>query len=218
MKSKINVDKKICIVGDGGFAREVFTLLIDCVKDKNINLKEWIRFMLADKGYQKTSIMGIETICHAEFDPALHQVIIGIGDSKIRERIVNELPVNTEYATLIHPNAIISDWVEIAEGSVVCAGSIITCNIKIGKHSQLNLMTTVGHDCQIDDYFTTAPATNISGICTFGKHVYFGTNSSVKQGISICDNVTIGMGAIVVKNINESGVYIGSPAKKMISA
>lgn len=91
----------------------------------------------------------------------------------------------------------------------------MTCNIKIGKHAHLNLHTTIGHDCIIGDYFTTAPATNISGNCEFGECVYFGTNSSVRQGIKICDNVTIGMGGIVVKNINEEGVYIGNPVKKL---
>ena len=65
------------------------------------------------------------------------------------------------------------------------------------------------------DFFTTAPSANISGNCNFGDCVYFGTNSAVRQGVKICDNVTIGMGGVVVKDITEEGVYIGNPLKKL---
>ncbi len=216
MKSKINFNKKLCIVGNGGFAREVLCLLLDVAKNEPLLLKNQVHFMHADSDYSQQTIMGIKTISHAQFNPQLHQIIIGIANSKRREEIVNELPPETEYATLIHPNAIISDWVEIGDGSVIAAGCILTCNIKIGCHAQLNLQTTIGHDCIIEDYFTTAPAVNISGICHFGKHVYFGSNASVRQNIKICNNATIGMGAVVVKNIIEEGIYVGNPAKKMV--
>ena len=216
MKSKINFNKKICIAGSGGFAREVFTLLVDCLKNEPVDLKDFVRFQLPDKDYKKEEIMGIETICDSEFNPALHQLIIAVGEPKIRKKIVSLFPSETEFATLIHPNAIISDWVEIGNGSVVTAGCILTCNIKIGNHAQLNLQTTIGHDCVIEDYFTTAPAVNISGNCNIGECVYFGTTSAIKQGIDVCSHVTIGMGGIVVKNIDEAGVYIGSPVRKLL--
>jgi len=47
------------------------------------------------------------------------------------------------------------------------------------------------------------------------RNVYFGTNSSVREKISICDNVVVGLNAGVVKNITESGIYVGVPAKKI---
>ena len=215
MKSKINFNKKICIAGSGGFAREVFTLLVDCLKNEQVDLKNLVRFQLPDKDYQKQEIMGIETISDSEFNPNEHQLIIAVGEPKLRKKIVSLFPNETEFATLIHPNAIISDWVEIGDGSVVTAGCILTCNIKIGKHAHINLQTTIGHDCVIEDYFTTAPAVNISGNCNIGECVYFGTTSAIRQGINVCKNVTIGMGGIVVKHIQEEGVYIGNPAKLM---
>jgi UDP-N-acetylbacillosamine N-acetyltransferase len=45
--------------------------------------------------------------------------------------------------------------------------------------------------------------------------VYFGTRSCIKQKLSVCDNVIIGMNAGVVKNITEPGTYVGTPAKKV---
>jgi|SRR5665647_155721 len=208
-------DSKICIVGAGGFAREVLCCIIDGLKIPYSKIEEIACFMVANEDYDVKSIMGIDVIPHSLFDPTLYKVVVGIGDPILRKKVVDKLPSNTMYTTIIHPSAVISQWVEIGEGSIITAGTIITCNVKIGKHAHLNLHTTIGHDCEIGDYFTTTPGTNISGNCKFGDGVYFGTNSAVKQGIEICNNVTIGMGGVVVKNILEPGVYVGNPVKKL---
>jgi acetyltransferase-like isoleucine patch superfamily enzyme len=42
--------------------------------------------------------------------------------------------------------------------------------------------------------------------------VSIGTNATVLP-VMICDNVVIGAGAVVTKNITESGIYVGNPAR-----
>ncbi len=212
-----NSKKKIGIVGTGGFGKEVLCCLLDSLNlsASNINLDEIVSFIVSDDHHKEDRILGVQVISQSQFDPAKYDVIVGIGDPVIRRKIVESLPRETTYATIIHPSVIMSKWVEIGEGSILTAGTILTCNIKIGKHSHLNLHTTIGHDCQIGDYFTTTPAVNISGNCTFGDHVYFGTNASVREKISICSNVTIGMGGVVIKNIEREGVYVGNPLRRL---
>lgn len=207
--------KKICIVGAGGFGRETLSYLIDSIANTNLKIEDVACFMVDDKYFNEKQIMGIDVIPSSQFKPDLYKVVVAIGDPKARKRVVESLPPETTFTSIIHPNAIISKWVDIGEGSIITAGVILTCNIKIGKHAQLNIHTTIGHDCVIGDFFTTAPGVNISGNCVFGDKVYFGTNSSVRQGVSICNNVTIGMGGVVVKDISESGTYIGNPLKKL---
>lgn len=208
--------KKICIFGTGGFARETMLVLIDCIAGTGLHYKDVAVFIENNADYRQTEIMGVPVIRQSDFDVDKHMLIVAVGEPSIRRSIVEQFPENTEFATLIHPSAIISDWVEIGEGSVITAGTIITCEIQIGKHAHLNLNTTVGHDCVIGDYFTTAPGVNVSGICSFGDEVYFGTSSSVRQGINICSGVTIGMGSVVVKDINDSGTYVGIPARPLL--
>lgn len=207
--------KKICILGAGGFGREVLCCLADTIKGSNLKLEDIACFMVDDQYYKQSTIMGVSVIKRSDFVPENYDVVIAIGEPLIRKKIASELPPETTYATIVHPNAIVSDWVEIGKGSIVTAGNVITCNIKIGDHAHLNLNTTIGHDCLIGDFFTTAPGAHVSGNCTFADCVYLGTNSAVKNGITICNDVTIGMGAMVVKSINESGVYIGNPSKKL---
>lgn len=207
--------KKLCIVGVGGFGREVFSSFIETFKTSGKNIVEEVFFMDDNPIYKGKKVMDLPVIQKHEFNPTDAEVVIAVGDPETRMKVANSLPKETQYATLIHPSAILMADYEIGEGGIITAGSILTCNIKIGKHCHLNLNTTVGHDCRIGDYFTTAPGVHISGECNIGNLVYFGTNASVRQGIEITDRVTIGMGGIVVKNIIESGIYIGNPTKKL---
>ncbi|MFT4019649.1 MAG: acetyltransferase [Agriterribacter sp.] len=212
----ISLEKKICIAGAGGLGREVLSYILDELDPKGIKAEDHVCFMQSDDHIRETQIMGINVIPLSKFNPSTHNVVVAIGNPQVRKKFVENLPADTKYTSIIHPSAIIYRWVDIDEGCIIMAGSIISSNIKMGKHIHLNAATTIGHDCTLGDYFTTAPAVNISGNCLIGECVYFGTNAAVKQGITICNNVTIGMGGIVVKNITEEGVYTGVPAAKLI--
>ncbi len=208
--------KKICIFGTGGSGRETLCCLMYSIAGTGKKIGDIACFMVDDEYFSDTEIMGIAVIPKSRFDMDLHEVVVSIGDSALRKKIVESFPKFTKFATIIHPSVIMSQWVEIGEGSIITAGCILTCNIKIGKHAQLNLATTIGHDFVANDYFTTAQGVNVSGNCTFGECVYLGANAAVREKISLCDNVTIGMGGIVVKNINESGVFVGNPVKRLL--
>lgn len=193
---------KKAIIGSGGFGREVKRLLLDN------NPSEIIDFFVDDNYVDSNSI------ALSKLDISEYEVIIAIGDPVLRSQIVERLPKETIFFTAIHKSVqILDNNIEIGEGSIICSNCILTTNIKIGKHSHLNLSSTIGHDTVIGDFFTTAPGAKISGNCNIGNRVYFGTNSSVREKISICDDVTIGLNAGVVKNITSSGIYIGVPAK-----
>ena len=152
----------------------------------------------------------------SKFNPNEYEVVIAIGNPRDRFDIVQRLPKETKYFTHIHPSVqILGNDVEIGEGSIICAGTIITTNVKIGNHTHLNLQTTIGHDCNIGNYFTTAPGAKISGNCKIYDCVYVGTNTSIKENTSIHSLTTIGSNATVVKNIEEPGTYVGVPTKKI---
>lgn len=208
--------KKYCIFGTGGSGRETLSCLIDSISTSDYKLEEVVVFMVDDAFYKESEVLGVPVIRRSEFDPGEFRVVVAIGDPKARSTIVKGLPQETKYTSIIHPSAMISEWVEISEGSIIAAGTILTCNITIGKHAHVNMHSTIAHDCQFGDYFTTAPGVNISGNCTFGNCVYFGTNSSSRDGIEICDDVTIGMGGVVVNNIKDKGVYVGNPLRKLL--
>jgi sugar O-acyltransferase (sialic acid O-acetyltransferase NeuD family) len=194
------------IIGAGGFAREVYWSLPIIERLSTV-------FFVDDIYWDNSNNLILPL---SKFNVNIYEVVVAIGNPRDRFDMIQKLPKETKYFTHIHPSVEILDPnIEVGEGSIICAGCILTTNIKIGKHAHLNLQTTIGHDCEIGDYFTTAPGAKISGNCRIYDCVYIGTNASVKQKISIPSLTTIGMNATVVKNIEESGVYIGVPAKKI---
>ena len=206
------MNKPIIVIGTGGFAREVGTLLLDLGLGA-----QWLAFVERDAAWKKgRQLMEKPVWKESEVDMGRFQVVIGVSDPRIREQIVDRLPSDTEYPTLIHPSAIYSRWVEVGKGTVICVGCVLTADIEIGNHVQLNLHTTIGHDVRIGDFVTTAPAVNISGNCQIGKGVYMGTQAATKQGISIGPGIILGMGAMAVKDLLEPGTYIGVPARKLM--
>jgi UDP-3-O-[3-hydroxymyristoyl] glucosamine N-acyltransferase len=108
-----------------------------------------------------------------------------------------------------------NDDIIIGEGSFIGANSIITCNVEIGKHAILNRANHIGHDCRIGDYFSAMPGSIVSGNVNLGNKVYLGTNSSIREKITICDNVTIGLNTGIVKDISLSGTYIGQNTRQL---
>ena len=192
---------KKALIGAGGFAREIKAHINDSTMK-----------CFVDDVYWKENNEYIFPL--SKFDPNEYEVLVAIGDPRDRFDMIQRLPKNTKYFTFIHPSSILlGNDISIGEGSIICAGCILTTNVKLGNHTHLNLQTTIGHDCEIGDYFTTAPGVKISGNCRIYDCVYIGTNASVKEKISIHSLATIGMNAGVVKNITEPGIYVGTPSK-----
>lgn len=196
---------KKAIIGAGGMGRELYVQMLD-----NDPYEEIVFFV--DDEYPHDNI---KILPFSKFDPDIYEVVVAVGNSYDRERMVNASPINTKFFTFIHKSVLIFDNVEIGEGSIVCAGSILTTNIKIGKHAQLNRATNISHDAVIGDFFTTGPGAHVLGNCKIGNCVYMGSLSCIKEKISVCNDVIIGLNSGVVKNIYESGVYIGTPAVKI---
>jgi sugar O-acyltransferase (sialic acid O-acetyltransferase NeuD family) len=190
--------KKV-LIGNGGHAREVMAQM-------GVNL---IRFV--DDQYVDN-----DTLPLSQFDPTKHIAMVAVADSIDRYDIIQRLPKETQFFTFIHPTALLMEDIEIGEGSFIGAYSILTTNIKIGKHAILNRGNHIGHDCQIGNYFSAMPGAIVSGNVTIHDLVYMGNNSSIKEKLSIHSLTTIGMNGAVVKDIEELGIYVGVPTKKIL--
>lgn len=207
--------KDIIIIGAGGFAREVAWLIEDINKFKS----KWnlLGFIDEDKNKVGKIYNGIEVLGDFNWLNKNKNEIYGvcaIGDSKIRAKLINKaIKMGVKFPILIHPSVIMSAYNNIGEGTIICAGSILTTNIVIGKHVIVNLDCTIGHDATIGDYCTMFPSVNISGNTKLNKDVNLGTGSFTIQGVSIGENSIIGAGAIVTKNIPADCTAVGAPAK-----
>ena len=203
IKEETALDRQLepVLIGAGGFAREI---VAEVFLQKKMQLKCFV-----DDEYWVDGLYKI-----SEFNPESQSALIAVGNPADKIKLLVKLPENTKFWNYISPNAYVNN-LTLGTGNFICAGVIITTNVKIGNHVHLNLQTTIGHDSVLGDFVTTAPSVNISGNVIVGKGVYLGTKSCIREKISICDNVILGMNAGVVSDIQESGVYVGTPAKKI---
>lgn len=193
---------KLALFGYGGHAREVAS-----------QMQEEVIFFVDDEFVPLTEGKAKPI---SEFNPKTHMMLVAVSDPKSREDAVKRMPPKTLYFTYIHPSVHIMDnIIEIGEGAFIGANSILTTNITIGKHTILNRGNHIGHDCVVGDYLSMMPGSIISGNVNVGDKVYIGSNSTIKEKISICNDVVIGMSSCAVKNITESGIYVGTPCKKI---
>lgn len=205
--------KDIVIIGAGGFGREVAWL----IEEINKTTPEWnlLGFVDDNEKIQGTTINGYKVVGTVEWlkNQELH-VVSAIGDPLVKKTVLDKInDSRNHYPVLIHPSVMYSDSVYFGEGTIICAGSILTVNIEIGKHVIVNLDCTVGHDAVIGDYSTVLPSVNISGFADIGERVSVGTGTAIIQGVSIGEKSVIGAGSVVVKNIPSNCTAVGAPAK-----
>lgn len=208
--------KDLYIIGAGGFGREVAWLVerINNVQP-TWNLKGFIDDNESLWGRYEDDY---RIIGGCDYLLSLDEVYVvcAVGSARVRKIIIEKLKDSAvKFATVVDPSVILSKRVEIGDGTIICAGTVITVDIKIGKHVIINLDCTIGHDAILEDYVTVYPSVNISGNTHISECSELGTGMQIIQGKKIGSNVIVGAGAVVVKDCIESGTYVGSPAKRI---
>lgn len=207
--------KDIVIIGAGGFGREV-KIIIDAIN----HLSKTYTFLgfYDDTIAKGTLINNYPILGNLDDLNRLDKevsVVLGIGNPITKSSIIANLNNKMlQFPTLIHPSVILSnDDVVIDEGCIICAGTIITCNIKLHKFVTLNLMCTVGHDTIIDDFASFMPSVNISGEVHIHEKVYVGTGAKIINKLTIGKETIVGAGAVVSKSLPDYCTAVGIPAK-----
>lgn len=124
------------------------------------------------------------------------------------------------YECSIGEGSFVGPFTEIQKGVAIGART------KVQSHSFICELVTIGDDCFIghgvmfiNDLFADGgPAMGDQSKWMethIGNRVSIGSNATILP-VRICDNVVIGAGAVVTKDITEPGTYIGNPAKRLI--
>ena len=200
------------IIGSGGFARETL-LLSKTINNNNISKFDDIFFVEFDDYYKHEMIDETKVLKLSSCDFSNFRFVIAIADNKIREKISIQLGNQVKYTSLVSPNSFLSSDIIHSDGLIVMPYSYITCNVKLGKHAQLNTSCSIGHDTEIGDFLTMVSGSRVAGNNLIGDRVYFAANSSTKQGLRISGDTKIGLNSAVVKDIDRPGTYFGIPAK-----
>ncbi len=206
--------KKIAIFGAGGFGREVKWLIEEINEQKPT--WDFIGFFDDDFSHaihinEEHRLGNSKELSGWEESIA---VVFAIGNPIVKRKIIQNIQNSTlEFPVLIHPNVRIGNDVQIGEGTIICAGCIITVNIQLENHIILNLGCTVGHDTVMGSFSSCMPSVNISGEVIIGEAVYVGTGAKIINQLEIGEETIVGAGAVVSKTLPPKCTAVGIPAK-----
>lgn len=143
-----------------------------------------------------------------------------VVDVTFGQNVIIVQPVNL-YGCVIGDGTFVGPFVEIQKG--VNIGR----RCKIQSHAFICDLVTIGDDCFIshgamfinDLFVNGCPAGGNHDLwrpTMLGNRVSIGTNATVLP-VTICDDVAIGAGAVVTKDIKRPGIYVGNPARLLRS-
>lgn len=195
---------KIVIIGESGHGKVVADIAKACGYEE---------ILFLDDAEKPLSVGKVSDYIKYKEEAAF---VVAIGNSRIRERIQKQLLGDEcKVETLVHPQAVIGSDVSIGIGTVIMPGAVINAGACIGSGVIINTCSSVDHDCEIRDYCHVAVGSHLAGTVLVGEHTWIGAGATISNNLSICAECMIGAGAVVVKDIAESGTYVGVPAKKL---
>ena len=169
----------VAIVGAGGAGREVSWLLSDLGIENH--------YYVVESEYGEVSeVNGKPVHVLDEVGPgalAPCDYVVAIGDSAARSRLAEKMDrFGFTARAIVHPSAVMSDWVALGGGTLVCATSVVTTNVELGRHVYINVGCTVSHDVRIDDFVTLSPGVHVSGHVIIEEGAFLGTGAVVING------------------------------------
>ena len=202
---------QLLIIGASGHGRVVADIAM------NMGIWKEIAFLDDDEGIK--SFLGLHVIgktTDAESYQDEYDVFVAIGDNAVREQIISQLiQKGANIPLLIHPHTTIGSAVEIGVGTIIMPGTVIACNCQLGRGCIINTAATIDHDNVIEDFVHISPGVHTAGSVKIGTRTWLGIGSVVCHNVKITQDCTVGAGAVVIRDISETGTYIGVPARRI---
>jgi len=202
----------IYILGAGNMARETYNIYKDLKR-----LEEVAGFIEESHSNIVFKIHGKRVMDASIIDELpKDSIFIGAIGSPKRKRWIEEIERRGfGFETVIHPSVIRGELVKMHQGSIICPAVVLTCNIEIGRHTIVNINSTVSHDCVIGDFVTICPGVNIGGNSKIDNETWVGIGATIINKVSIGRGAYICAGAVVTEDIPENVLAAGVPAKPL---
>ncbi|MDA3867649.1 MAG: NeuD/PglB/VioB family sugar acetyltransferase [Salinivirgaceae bacterium] len=201
------MNEKILVIGAGGLAKELLFAFPE-LED---------RFIFYDDVSDKKRLFNHFQILKSEAEVKEHfpegfAFTIAVGGPKNRAFIYEKFSnLGGKPLTLISKNATIGNWdTSIGEGCLVLGGVMITNSAKIGKGSLINKAVMISHDSQVGEFCDIAPGVR-TGKVDIGNSVTIGINATIIPGTSIGNNVVLGAGTVVIRDVPDNCTVVGNP-------
>lgn len=139
-----------------------------------------------------------------------------IKSSETRIKLYEKLKsLGKKLPIIISPLSYFSKFALIEEGTIIMHHAIVNTKASISANCIINTKALIEHEATIGEHCHISTGAIINGQVNIGKCTFVGSRVVINNNIEIANNVVIGAGSTVIKNIEESGTYLGTPAKKI---
>lgn len=204
----------LIVIGAGGHAR----VLIDALRRTNRHI---LFATDTDPALEGRDVFGVRVEGPDErvfdHDPNAVELVNGVGSVAAptnRQRVFERFTERGyPFASVVHPNAVVAESVELAEGVQVMAGAVIQAGARIGPNCLVNTGVSIDHDAVIAAHVHVAPGATLSGGVTVGETTHVGAGAVIIQQVAIGRNAVVGAGAVVVRDVPDGVTVVGVPAR-----
>lgn len=105
---------------------------------------------------------------------------------------------------------VIGNNVDIGANTCIDRGAL--SDTVIGDYTKIDNLCHIAHNNLIGSNCFITAGTIIAGSTEVGNNVWFGLNSTVKDWCSIKSNAMLGIGAVIIDNVNQGESVLGNPA------
>lgn len=208
--------QRLYVFGAGGHGREVAWLA-----EQTWGGAVVLQFLVDRPEYLREAVNGIPVRLLQDAEVGHDsRFVVALGDPANRRTATAAcIAAGHVPATLVHPRVEMSQRVELGEGVVLCAGTVVTTDVVVGAHTHVNIGCTISHDVIVGEFSTLSPGVHVSGNVTIGRDVFIGTgaciiNGTAGQPLTIGDGAVIAAGACITRPVEPGSLVAGVPATR----
>lgn len=190
--------KNLILLGGGGHCKSVidvaesagYTILGILDKPEEVGKK-----VLSYK------VIGTDDDIDKYVDKAEFVITVGqIKSSTVRRQIAERVEkAGGRFATIIAPDAVVSKYATIGQGTVILHHCVVNADARIGSNCIINTMVNIEHDVEIGDFCHISTGTMVNGTAKIGSDTFVGSGSIIYNNIEIPGRSIIPAGTTVRK-------------------
>ncbi len=206
--------KRISIIGSGHLGQQIAYHIHQDTQDRVVAYFD--EFQTVGTSVLNIPVIGGNKDILTQFEnDSFDEILVAVGYKHMafRKSVFEELRGKIPFYTFVHSSVQVDSSAEIGQGTVIYPGCLVDQNVKIGENVLMNVSGTIAHDSEIGNHSFLSPCVAIAGFVKVGEQCIIGINSTIIDNISILSQTQIGGGTVVIKNIEQAGLYVGNPAK-----
>lgn len=200
------------IVGAGGFGREVLSWALDCHEAGRLPP---VGGFIDDQeeamaGFDLPRLGPISDYAPAPGD----RFVVAVGKPSSKRRLVEMLSGRgAQFATLIHPTAVVTRSATLGEGVIMTPFTMANPSAVLERFVTLISFSGLGHDARAGEFTTISSHVDVTGFAELGRDVFVASGARILPGVKVGDGATIGAGAVVMRRVKPGATVYTAPAK-----